>query len=377
MSNQQGKDQIHQDPILSPSAIAENLEEIKTMVQGFKDKTMTEVKSAIEILKAVNASPQRPNLKQSVSATTEKHSFLNYVRHGVPLEHKALSEAEGSVLVPNDFANFVLENLEHISVLRRIGQVVQTRSAQYNAVIANRHLNAQWGDNKPAPQGFSDMGLAKKIIPIHTLSVTLRLSCTLIEDVPFNMEQWLYDHMVAEMAQKENEAFFWGGDNRPEGLLSVEKTEAGTEETVKLFKVPPQKEIVDTLIQMTCHLDPIFLGEARWIMSPKTLSQLRRLKNKQGDYLYHTSHLGEAKHTFLGHEVVLCSELNKKDQPETLLFGNFKEAYLIVDRMDMTLLRDPYSAKPDVDLFVRRRVGGGCKNLQAFCVAEFDQFVPE
>jgi HK97 family phage major capsid protein len=46
-------------------------------------------------------------------------------------------------------------------------------------------------------------------------------------------------------------------------------------------------------------------------------------------------------------------------------FGNFKQAYTIVDRLGISTLRDPYSAKPFVEFYTRKRVGGDVTNFEA------------
>ncbi len=42
-----------------------------------------------------------------------------------------------------------------------------------------------------------------------------------------------------------------------------------------------------------------------------------------------------------------------------LAFGDFARGYLIVDRIGVRVLRDPYSAKPYVLFYTTKRVGGG------------------
>ena len=49
-------------------------------------------------------------------------------------------------------------------------------------------------------------------------------------------------------------------------------------------------------------------------------------------------------------------------------FGDFKRAYLMVDRQGIRVLRDPYTAVPHVKFVGRRRVGGGIANFEALKV---------
>jgi len=48
-----------------------------------------------------------------------------------------------------------------------------------------------------------------------------------------------------------------------------------------------------------------------------------------------------------------------------LYFGNFKRAYLILDRFGIRVLRDPYSSKPYILFYTTKRVGGGIVMYEA------------
>jgi len=47
-----------------------------------------------------------------------------------------------------------------------------------------------------------------------------------------------------------------------------------------------------------------------------------------------------------------------------LAFGDFRRGYLIVDRLGVPCLRDPYSAKALCALLYNERVGGGVQNFE-------------
>jgi HK97 family phage major capsid protein len=54
-----------------------------------------------------------------------------------------------------------------------------------------------------------------------------------------------------------------------------------------------------------------------------------------------------------------------------IAFGDFKRGYLIVDRIGVRVLRDPYSAKPYVLFYTTKRVGGGVQNFEAIKLMKF------
>jgi len=55
----------------------------------------------------------------------------------------------------------------------------------------------------------------------------------------------------------------------------------------------------------------------------------------------------------------------------SIAFGDFKRGYLIVDRVGVRVLRDPYSAKPYVLFYTTKRVGGGVQDFDAIKFLKF------
>ena len=53
-----------------------------------------------------------------------------------------------------------------------------------------------------------------------------------------------------------------------------------------------------------------------------------------------------------------------------IAFGDFKRGYLIVDRVGVRMLRDPYSTKPYVLFYTTKRVGGGIQDFDAIKTLE-------
>jgi HK97 family phage major capsid protein len=54
-----------------------------------------------------------------------------------------------------------------------------------------------------------------------------------------------------------------------------------------------------------------------------------------------------------------------------IAFGDFARGYLIVDRIGIRVLRDPYSAKPYVLFYTTKRVGGGVQDFDAIKLLKF------
>ena len=55
----------------------------------------------------------------------------------------------------------------------------------------------------------------------------------------------------------------------------------------------------------------------------------------------------------------------------SIAFGNFAHGYVIADRGETSILRDPYTNKPFVHFYSVKRVGGGLANSEAIKVMKF------
>jgi HK97 family phage major capsid protein len=76
--------------------------------------------------------------------------------------------------------------------------------------------------------------------------------------------------------------------------------------------------------------------------------------------------------TLLGFLVVECEDMSDVSASGlAIAFGDFEKGYLIVDRADVRVLRDPYTAKPFVMFYFTKRLGGGIQNFDAIKLLRF------
>ncbi len=76
--------------------------------------------------------------------------------------------------------------------------------------------------------------------------------------------------------------------------------------------------------------------------------------------------------TLLGYPVV-----EAEDMPDiavnslSIAFGNFQAGYVIAERSDTSILRDPFSNKPFVHFYAVKRIGGAVANSEAIKLMKF------
>lgn len=328
----------------------------------------------------------RPHLESGSPQDDHKKAFLDYVCKGQEsnlrsLESKRLDPTkteDGGYFLPDSMVASVYESLKMMSPMRELASAVQTSHHQYELIIDDNKQRTQWGEElteEERKKGSVTPQIKKITYPVFTLYDAPRISSTLLEDTSFHVESWLVELISKNMSQKENEAFIQGcGKKKPQGLLcesikSSDKEVWGCLHTLKtgVNGKFAQNAPEEKLIELVYALRPEYLAGAKWLMTREVLAEIRKMKTSQGDYLWQpTLASGTPGATLLGYPVVICDDLPTLAMAGTsILFGNFKEGYVIVDRMNLNVLRDPYTSKPDIDLLVRRRVGGGWKDFRA------------
>ena len=76
--------------------------------------------------------------------------------------------------------------------------------------------------------------------------------------------------------------------------------------------------------------------------------------------------------TLLGYAVASFEDMpDPAASSLSIAVGDMREAYQIVDRIGIRTLRDPYSAKPYVEFYTTKRVGGDVVNFEAIKLIRF------
>ena len=122
----------------------------------------------------------------------------------------------------------------------------------------------------------------------------------------------------------------------------------------------------DVLLNIIYAVKAGYRQGASFVMNRRTQNEIRKIKNADGDYLWQPAAAAGAPASLLGFPIVEA-EAMPSIAPDAfpLAFGDFRSFYLIVDRLGVRILRDPYSAKPYVLFYTTKRVGGGVQNFEA------------
>ncbi len=352
------------------------------------------INEATEKLQQIDIATKRPTMESGQIAESKnlehEAAFSGYVRKGdegalQALEGKSLSagyDPDGGYLVPDYLSDRIIKDVSDHSAMRRLSQVVSISTDAVEMLIDRKGADAGWVGETDARPETSTPELAKIRIPVHEMYAKPKATQKLLDDSRIDVENWLAGKVAHKMSEMENHAFTHGnGEGKPKGFLDYEIKIGAAAEWGKIQGVKTGKNGAfadangsDALIDLLNCLKPGYLSGAVWLMSRTAMSEVRKLKDKNGHYLWHNGLDGDFRPRLLGYPVELSDEmpkLNAAAKAYSIAFGNFKEGYQIVDRSGTRVLRDPFSSKPYVEFYTTRRVGGDVVNSDALKVLEF------
>ena len=107
--------------------------------------------------------------------------------------------------------------------------------------------------------------------------------------------------------------------------------------------------------------------DANWLMNSSTANALDKMKNATtGEYLWRDGHMAGAPPSFLGYPVEFDENMpDIGTDTFPVAFGNFKLAYVIIELNGLRVLRNPFTAKPNVVFYTYGRIGGDLSNTEA------------
>jgi len=95
----------------------------------------------------------------------------------------------------------------------------------------------------------------------------------------------------------------------------------------------------------------------------KTHGVIRKMKDSEDRFLWQPSFSAGEPATVIGQPINELSGLPDIAAGQIpIVYGNMAEGYRIFDRVGMSMLRDPYTNKPYIMFYIRKRVGGGLWN---------------
>ena len=339
---------------------------------------------------ALSLKSKRPALHESALAAPSegKAAFQRYMRVGdataiASIEQKSLNagvDAEGGYLAPEQTEAFIASAVKDISPIRQIASVREIGANVFRKPVSNGDGATGWVGETGARAETAAPTINAIDFPTMELYAMPAATQTLLDDGVVDIEQWLADEVQGEFAVQESAAFVNGdGVNQPKGFLDYTIAEESARAAGELGYVAtgvdggfPASDPSDVLLDLIYTPKQAFRANGRFVLNRSVLGQLRKFKDADGNYLWQASAQAGEPARLLGYPVTEAEDMpDIASDSHSIAFGDFHRGYLIVDRVGIRVLRDPYSAKPFVLFYTTKRVGGGVQDFDAIKFLKF------
>ena len=345
---------------------------------------VTEQKAKVD---ALALKSKRPALHEGAAHAPDerKAAFQRYMRAGdaTAMELKALNvgtDADGGYLAPEETERLVAAAVQDISPIRQIASVREIGANVYRKPVSNGDAATGWVAESGARAETASPTITAIDFPTMELYAMPAATQTLLDDSVVDIEQWLADEVQSEFAIQESAAFVSGsGTNQPKGFLSYTIVEESVRAADELGYVAtgvdgafPASNPSDVLLDLIYTPKQAYRANGRFVLNRSVLGQLRKFKDTDGNYLWQPSTQAGEPARLLGYPVTEAEDMpDIAANSHSIAFGDFRRGYLIVDRVGVRVLRDPYSSKPFVLFYTTKRVGGGVQDFDAIKFLKF------
>jgi len=367
------------DPILEGKLAA--IEKDLDKFEDFNQKLVAQSKSAEQMAEKLNdieAMMKRPSAgveaKQIDDSIRIWETFLRKGKEGLDdVEQKALTvgtAATAGNLAPAEYVEELVKVITEISPVRSVARVRQTSNKEIEVPSKTATFAAAWTAETGTRSETTGYTTSLNTIPTHELYALVDISSALLEDSVFDLESEMNLEFAEQFAKAEGAAFISGnGTNKPTGITD------GTTVASGVTTASATAITADEMVEFVHSLKADYAQNAAFMMNRTTLGEIRKLKDTAGQYIFQTGFSGQAglPNTILGHPYVEAPDVaDIATGTKPIIFGDYRRGYMIVDRVALSVLRDPYSqaSSGNVRYIARRRVGGEVVLAEAMKVLE-------
>ncbi len=344
------------------TAMEHDFDNLTKEIKRLEKRNSIEAELNMPMNKPIVGKPMVENEDEKTGRGSKKYakSFWNVmrsknVRPDVADALQIGTDSEGGYLVPDEFENTLVMALEEENIFRKLAHVINTSSGDRKIPVVASKGSASWVDEEGTISD-SDDAFSQVSIGAYKLGTLIKVSNELLNDNAFNLESYISKEFARRIGSKEEEAFFTGnGSGKPIGIFNAT---GGAE--VGVTTASATAITADEIIDLFYSLKAPYRKKAVWILNDATVKAIRKLKDKNDNYLWQPALTAGTPDTILGRPVYTSSYVPTiAAGAKTIAFGDFSY-YWIADRQGRIFkkLNELYAATDQTGFVATQRVDG-------------------
>lgn len=314
--------------------------------------------------------------KWAKTESENKESFKAFIERAVSDEgeRKALttgSDPNGGYLVMPEFGGVIQTRVFETSPVRQLASVQQVSTDQFEYVLDNDEAAAGWVGETASRSETNTPTLGKLIIPVNEIYANPKATQKMLDDGIVDVEGWLSGKVAEIFARTEATSFVSGnGVLKPKGLLSYTAgTTIASQQVEQVVSGTSAAFTYAGLVDLQNALKEEYQPNAVFMIKRATNAALMKILDGESRPIFNMMYDKNVglQPTIMGKPVYFANDMEAIGASSlSAIYGDIRRAYLILDRMGVRVLRDPFTAKPYVHFYTTKRVGGAVVNFEAY-----------
>lgn len=267
---------------------------------------------------------------------------------------------QSDALAPEEFVREIIKDAVEISPMRQVARTRSTDARQVKIPQLQGRPTAQYvSEQGTRPVDTStDFGADPGdmlVIDMHEFGITVPISRQMERDSVFDIEAEVREVVMTEMARFEGNKFLQGsGSGAAQGLVT--SGSFNTVDTAGTSANDITQIAAEDVVDVSFEVKKTYRDNGTYALTREAINHVRTLRTEAagagtdtGNFLWQPGLTDGPGPQINGHPYIEMQDLVTSASASTgdvpVVFGDWDRGYLIVDRLAMQVLRDPYSKK--------------------------------
>ena len=287
-------------------------------------------------------------------------------------------DIQGGFALPEEISRSIERMEIEISPVRSLVKTVQVGTNDYKELVSIHGGTSGWVGETDTRTATGTPNLRERAPSFGELYAYPQVSEWALDDIFFNVTDWLTEDVAMDFAQAEGLAVISGdGSNKPTGMLNT--TPVTTADSASPMRAaaayqyisltdPASPAVInaDSLIDLTYNVKSQYRARGSFVMESLTAAAVRKLKTSNGDYIWEPNFQVGEPARILGFPMVTWEDMPALAADAfSVGFGDFRRAYVLADRVGLRIQAEGFTNVGYVRFYIRRREGGTVLNNDA------------
>ena len=300
-------------------------------------KGLDEVIKAEEELRAMEKSQGADTEEKRSIEEQETRAFANYIR-GIVSEERAqnLDKSSNGAVIPTTIADKIIEKVKELSPIYELSTKFNVNGELVFPVWdeSTEKITVAYADEFQALASTSGKFTSVSLKGFLAGALT-KVSLSLVNNSKFDLVTYVIGKMAEAIAEFLEKELITGNSGKMKGLITTTNEVTTTSATAVTL---------DELVALEMAIPQIYRKNAVFIMNPKTLLALRKLKYTDGRLVVQEDATGEFEYKVLGRGIYTSENAPEiATGKKVIFFGDMSGLYVkISENPSVQVLREKY-----------------------------------